>query len=72
MKYEYGIRNRRTGEIHRREMTREQAWEWMDPEEWGGLTPTRIFCVVRRPIGDWEEIPNLAALAAEAEAFEAA
>lgn len=50
----YGIRNRRTREIHRDNMTAVQAHDFMDPAEWDRVDPTRLFEIVRRPLGDWE------------------
>lgn len=52
--YIYGIRNHRTGEIHRDNLTAEQAHGFMDHAEWDCIDPTDLFEIVRRPIGDWE------------------
>jgi hypothetical protein len=54
--YIYGIRNRRDGEIHRDNMTAEQARDFMDPEDWAPVDPTRLYEIVRRPLGDWETV----------------
>ncbi len=72
MEYEYGIKLKRTGDIHRDGMTEYEAFRWMNPEEWDGLDPTVVFEVVRRPFGDWEVVPDLQKAATEAEEFQAA
>lgn len=54
-RYEYGIRRRRSGEMHREGMTEAQARRWM-VEDWGGMTPENVFEVVRRPLGEWEAV----------------
>lgn len=60
--YEYGIRYCRPDpdggghKLHRDQMTREQAETFMDPTEWDGADPTRMFEVVRRPIGEWQRL----------------
>ena len=54
MRYEYGIKVTRPGNVHREGMTREEAMEWVEGwEEDGGKSG--LFIVIRRAIGSWEE-----------------
>lgn len=53
MNYEYGIMMRRSEHLHRSNMTREEALEFVREAVADGF-PTGFFWVVRRPLGDWE------------------
>lgn len=56
--YEYGIVHIRSFEQYREHMTLESANNFMDPEGWDGVDPTKIFKIVRRTIGIWEDYKN--------------
>lgn len=53
-KYEYGIRWRRDGTIHRTGMTEAEAVAFMT-EDWDEYAdPFNVWEIVRRPVVDWE------------------
>ncbi len=49
----YGVRYRRSGRMHRTNMTEDEARAFMDPADWGDLDPNRVFEIVRRTNGPW-------------------
>ncbi len=55
--YEWGVVCARVpNEVHRDQMTEEQAREWVrEFEDEGGKAGA--FLVIRRPVGDWEIAP---------------
>lgn len=69
--WEYGIRHRSTGRIHREGLTKEEAATFMDPAEWEGLDATGLFEPIRRRVSDWETIEGGPALDSEYRLFDA-
>lgn len=57
-KYEYGIVYIKENELHRFGMTIEQAKDFIDPNNWNNIDPTKIFKIVQRPVGKWEDYKN--------------
>ena len=52
VEFEYGIRHVATGRLHRWDMTRTQAVEWIDGWLADGGKP-KVWLVVRRELGPW-------------------
>lgn len=61
--YEYGIdwkkRSRREETPHRSGMTREEAEAFLVNDAGDKFDWNDVFVIIRRPIGDWEDLPKI-------------